>query len=58
MHMLPVESSNAVKKEWAEMVNILADVTIFNSGRTDESLMHDQNTSMIIITKEWRVGLI
>ena len=54
--MLPVDSSNAVEKEWAETVIIFGAMTIFNSGRTDQSSFHYQDTGMIIITKEWRVG--
>ena len=50
--MLPVDSSIAVEKEWAETVIIFVAITIFNSGITNEILFHDQDTGMIIITKE------
>ena len=56
--MLPVDSSIAVEKEWAETVIIFVAITIFNSGITDKSLLNYQYTGMIIITKEWIVGRI
>ena len=58
MHLFPVDSYNTVEKYWSETVIIFAAIIVFNSGRTDKSLFHDQDTGMIIITKEWIVGRI
>ena len=49
--MLPVDSSNAVEKEWSETVIIFSVITIFNSERTDDIIFHYKDTGVIIMTK-------